>query len=98
MRWQNHVGDDGAINKILTQAFRSRILIGTDIGVGPAVEAAFADGGEEVGNEIVAEMVAFLDAGPEFSRLGGEFQADGIAKARREDFLGCAVRMKTQNG
>jgi len=62
-----------------------RIFVRADVRIRPAVERAVADVGDVVGNEIVAETVAFIDRGPERAALRLECQADGIAKSARED-------------
>jgi hypothetical protein len=55
------------------------------IAVRPAIKAALADRGQIVGDEIVAELVALVDYGPEDVAAGVEGEAVGIAQAAGED-------------
>ena len=57
------------------------ILVAADVPPGPAVEAAGFDGGDVVGDEVVAECVALVDGAPEFAGDGVDGEADGVADA-----------------
>src|SRR5437879_13779394 len=60
-------------------AFNAVIHIGSKIGVGPAIEAAFDDVSEKVRWYIVANVVALVYARPEAARFGIECNSDGVA-------------------
>src|SRR5579862_5006863 len=51
-------------------ALVARILMRAHIPPGPSVESAFFDVRNVVGNEIVAERVAFIDRAPQLAGLG----------------------------
>src|SRR3546814_18366916 len=53
----------------------------SDLGVGPAVEAAFAYRGEVVGHQVGAEFVALVDRCPQHAGAGLDGQRRGIAQA-----------------
>ena len=52
-----------------------------DVGVRPAVEPAVAHRRDEIRHEIVAEVIAFVDGGPQHAGAREEREADGISKA-----------------
>ena len=63
------------------------------IGPGPAVEGAGLDPGQVIGDEVAAELVAFVDDDEEVVAAGHEGEADRVAQARGEDGVAAARRI-----
>ncbi len=62
-------------------AVEAGVGVGADVVPGPAVEAVFLDGGDVVGDEVVAEVVALVDGAPELAGDGVDGLADAVADA-----------------
>src|SRR5699024_3149527 len=58
-----------------------RILVRTPVGVGPAVEAAFAHRGQVVGHQVGPKLVALVHHRPQLAGTGLDGQRGGIAQA-----------------
>ena len=68
----------GAVGAGLREA---RVLVAAHVVPGPAVEAAFLDRGDVVGDEVVAEVVALVGGAPELAGGGIDGLADAVADA-----------------
>src|SRR5690349_2352621 len=67
------------------------VLVGAEVEPGPAIKAALLDVGDVVGDEVVAELVALVHAGPERAGGGVDGEADRVADAGGEERLVLAV-------
>ena len=67
-------------------AWMSRILIAADVEPrGQPIEAAARDVRHVIGDQVVAQHVAFVHGGPQFARFGINREAHGISNSRRID-------------
>ena len=78
-------------------AGKSRILVWSRVIPGPAVESAFLDVRNVVGNEIVAQGVAFIHRYPELACLRMHGQAGSISNAGCVDPLPSSVRVELEH-
>jgi hypothetical protein len=67
VRLEQHIRNDGRFDFIRRALGKARLRVGPDICVRPAVEGALFDAREIIGRKIVAESVALLNPGVEFS-------------------------------
>ena len=77
--------------------WQAGIVIAAHVIPGPAIKAAVLNMRGVVGNEIVAERVAFVRRRPKFASLGIDCQSNGIANAGCEDAQARAVGIVFQN-
>src|SRR3954471_1247876 len=75
----------------------SRILMLSQVRVGPTVERSVADFGDVVGHEIVAQSIALVHRGPKCMRSGLPRQPHRIAKATCEDATPGAIRVELED-
>src|ERR1035437_1486772 len=73
------------------------VLVSSHVPPGPTVKTIFRYGGNVVGDEVVAEPVAFVGRAPQFASAGVDGNAHGIAYAPRIDARRGAVRGELQN-
>src|SRR5713101_9532068 len=76
----------------------SRIFIGAQIVPGPAVESAVTHARNEVGDEIVAEIVALVGRAPEVAGQLVHGEPDAVSQPAREHSLIPALRVKHEYG
>src|SRR4029077_15183248 len=90
---QRVIGNDRLLDQIRTLRLDARVEMLAPIAVRPAVEAAVLHRGHVIGHEIGAELVPFVDDGPQRAAFRLEGQAVGIAQATREDLpaAGCPL-------
>jgi len=65
--------------------FQARVVVAAHVVPGPAEEAAFGNGGDVVGNEVVAEVVALVGGAPKLVADGVDGLADTVADAMGVD-------------
>src|SRR5882757_1569358 len=91
MRFEQQIGRDGSLHLVGGVFCKARLRMLAGIGIGPAVEAALLHTDEIIGDETVAEAVAFLDDGVEIAGVRMERERGWIARSRREGRLALAV-------
>src|SRR5262249_31112498 len=93
MRWNQDVGDDGALDEFRLLLWNSRIDVAANVRIGPAVESTFFDGRRILGRQIVAEVVTLVHRSPYSvgSRLQGE--SHRIPQTRSEDTEARSIRI-----
>ena len=62
---------------------KTRVLVAAHVVPGPAIKAALLDGGDVVGDEVVAEVVALVGGAPELAGGRVDGLADAVADAVR---------------
>src|SRR5882672_9917641 len=98
VRLEENVGNDYLVLQFGMLAFVTRILMTTDVPPRPAIEAALLNVGDVIGDEIVAQAVAFVDGAPEFAGFGINGQAAaGVADAVGVDAHFGAIGIELQN-
>src|SRR5438874_3210058 len=98
VRAQDHVRHDGLFHQVWALTFAARIFMGSDVGVGPAVEAALLNVSEIIGDQVIAEQVALLYGGPESVASGIPVNSGGVARSGGEDFVTAAIGIEAING
>ena len=73
------------------------VLVAAHVVPGPAVEAAFFDGCDVVGHEMIAQVVAFIGGAPKLAGGGIDGLADTVADAVRVDLDELAFRRVFEN-
>ena len=73
------------------------VFVGAEVEPGPAVEGVFADAGDVVGGEVVAEAVAFVGGAPEVVGEGVGGHADAVAQAGGVGGEGLAVGVEGED-
>ena len=58
---------------------QTRVLVSAHVVPGPAVEAAFLDRGDVIGDQVIAEVVALIGRAPKSSGDGIDGLADAVA-------------------
>src|SRR6266852_5421025 len=76
----------------------SRIFVGAQIVPGPAVESAVTHTRNEVGDEIVAEIVALVGRAPEIARQRVHGEPDAVSQPACEHPPIPALRVKHKYG
>src|SRR5215468_8984642 len=76
----------------------SRIFIGAQIVPGPAVESAVSHARNEVGDEIVAEIVALVGRAPEVARQRVHGEPNAVSQPTCEHSLIPARRVEHEHG
>src|SRR6476620_4821706 len=69
-----------------------------DVRVGPAVEAAGANRGDEVRHQVVAELIALVDRGPQRIRARHIRKTHRVAQAARIETMSGTVRVVLVDG
>src|SRR4051812_44960362 len=87
------VGLDGLGDEVGALRLDALVDIGTVVAVRPAVEGAVAHGGEVIGHEVVAELVALIDYCPQRAGLRLPGEAVRVAQARGEDAVRTGFRV-----
>jgi hypothetical protein len=84
-RYNQHVGHNRLVLQLAVFAGMGRILITTDVEPRPAVETAARDVCHKIGNQVVTQVVAFVDGGPQFARFRMNRETHRISNARGID-------------
>src|SRR3954447_17920838 len=91
MRFEQEVGRDRSLHLFGGDFREPRLWMLAGVGVRPAVEAALLNADQIIGDEIIAETVAFLNERVEVPRVRMERQSGWIPRSRREGRLVPAV-------
>src|SRR6185312_2499429 len=84
MRPQQNVGHDGLLPQFRLLG-QTGVVVITHVIPGPAVEAAFFNGSDVVGNKVVADHVPFVYRAPELPGVGIDRDTGWIANSRSVD-------------
>ena len=71
---KQHVGNNGFVLQFWMFSFMARVLVGTDVPPGPAIEPTFLHMGNVVRNQIISERVPLVYGAPQLTgfRIKGE--------------------------
>ena len=96
MRAERVVGRDGASDQIGALGLHPRIDVLAVITVRPAVEGAILHRRHEVGNQVAAKLVAFVDGGPQRAGLRLPIHPVRIAQPGGEQprVAGCGIHLQ----
>jgi len=97
VRLEQHVGDDDRRSQLGMPAGKRRILIRAGIEPRPAVESAALDRRDEVGRQVVADQVAFVDRGPQVARHRIDADARRVANTGSVDVQRAALGRRFEN-
>ena len=94
---QRVVGDDGLRHQVGTLRLHPRIQVLAEVAVGPAVEAALPYRGQVVRDQVVADLVALVDDGPQLAGDRFPLQAGRVAQAGGVDAAAAAGDVHLEN-
>ena len=97
MRLKQHVRNKGRFHFVRRAICKARLRIGAGISIRPAVKGALLHPREVVGRKIIAQPVAFLNSGVEFSGAGMEGEGGRVAHPGGKRRLAGAVRLEALN-
>src|SRR6516165_12103785 len=97
VRLKQYIRNNGCFYFLRRQLCKARLRMRADIRIGPAVKGALFHTREVIGRKIVAESIALLNPGVEFS--GGRVECEGgrIAHSRGKSRLAGAVCLEPLN-
>src|SRR5579864_406944 len=94
---QDHVRSDDFVFQLRVLAGVARIVEAAHVIPRPAVEAAFLDVGNVVGNQVVAQAIALVGGAPNLAGLGMHLQPHAVADAVGIDAHAAAIRIEFQD-
>ena len=97
VRVQQDVGRDDLVLEFGMLALVPGILMAAHVPPGPAVEAALLHMGDVVGNQVVAQSVAFVDRAPQLAGLRIRRKPHAVANAVGVNLHARAVGIELQN-
>src|SRR6516225_776117 len=84
VRWKKNIRNDRRLHEVWHLSDMQRIVMLTNVAERPAVETALFHRRCVIGNQIISEIVAFIDGGPEDVRSRLPCKRCGIPQSRSE--------------